>query len=247
MNLTAIGGGIARGRIKGVARRDTLYDLLNGYVTSEGTVACRPGTTRVAQLPAGTKGLTAHEGVLHVFAHEIPEDEIPDGFVLHVIAHPNAVPDDSDFELAKIHFAEPFMGFLYVAAEFGNGDVYHFWLQSLGAWEASRVYRAGDIVEPTTPNGIAYRAVRMGAAYPAWAASVPRAENDRIEPTEYNGYYFQVIDTIGASPASGIVEPTWPTTEGAQISEDTEGVDDAVPTVSYPGVDVPVNTDRYTY
>lgn len=247
MNLTAIGGGISRIRTKGVARRDTLYDLINGYVTTDGTIESRPGTVRDATLPAGTKGLTAHEGQLHVFASAVLEDPLPEGYVLHVITHPDAVAGDPDFELAKIHFAEPFMSFLYVVAEFANGDTYHFWLQTAGAWEASRVYMAGDIIEPTTPNGIAYRALRSDPPNPAWAPNVPRAIGDRIEPTEYNGFYYEVTDTIGASPASGSTEPAWPTSEGAEVAEDTEGVTDQQATVSYPGVDVPVNTNRYNY
>lgn len=246
MNLTAIGGGISRIRTKGAARRETLYDLLNGYVTTEGTIEPRPGTPRVALLPEGTKGLVGHDGQLHVFAHEALDDPLPEGFVVHVIAHPNAVADDPDYALAKIHFAEPFMRFLYVVAEFGNGDTYHFWLQLTGEWEAERIYRAGDIVEPTTPNGIAYRALRSEPANPAWAASVPRAIGDRIEPTEYNGYYYEVIDTIGAAPASGKTEPVWPTVEGAEVSEDAEGVIDTAPEVTYP-TDVPVNDPRYNY
>ncbi len=247
MNLTAIGGGISRIRTKGVARRDTLYDLLNGYVTSEGTIESRPGTVRHATLPTGTKGLAAHEGALHVFASEVPVDPLPEGFVLHVLAHPNAEPDDPDYDLARIHFAQPFMGFLYVAAEFANGDCYHFWLQSTGEWEAERVYMANDLVEPTDPNGIAYRPLRSDSPNPAWSPNAPRTVGDRIEPTEYNGYYYEVIDTIGGAPASGDTEPAWPAVEGAQIAEDTEGVSSETPQVSEPATDVPVNDDRYNY
>jgi hypothetical protein len=39
--LTAIKGGINRTRTKGGARADTLYDLLNVYVTEDGTVQAR--------------------------------------------------------------------------------------------------------------------------------------------------------------------------------------------------------------
>jgi hypothetical protein len=245
MNLTAVAGGLTRQRVKGAARRDTLYDLLNGYVTSEGTIVVRPGTVRSASVP-GTKGLTAFAGALHVFAHEVVA--VPAGYVLHVLSHPNAEPGDvsGDFAITEIHFAEPFMGFLYVAAEFGNGDVYHFWLQSLGAWQADHIYRAGDLVEPTVPTGIAYRAVRMGGAYPSWAPNVPRADGDFIEPTVYNNYYYEVVETIGASPASGTVEPTWPTTEGAQVVEDIEGVTGLAPGTTIPPFDVPLDAPRYS-
>lgn len=246
MNLTAIGGGITRLRTKGVPRRDTLYDLVNGFVTSDGTIEVRPGTVRHATLPAGTKGLTAHDGQLHVFAHEVPADPLPDGYVVHVISHPDAEPDDPDYELAEIHFAEAFMGFLYVAAEFANGDTYHFWLQTTGAWQANTVYDLGAVVEPTVATGIAYRALRMGAAYPSWAPNVPRAVGDRIEPTEYNGYYYEVVDTIGTAPASGTVEPDWVQIEGAQVIEDIEGVTgETAQATEPPAVLIPFNIERY--
>jgi hypothetical protein len=67
MDLTTVEGGISRLRTRGRASPDVLYDLLNGYVTADGTVKSRPGTFRVAELPPGSVGLTAHGGKLHVF------------------------------------------------------------------------------------------------------------------------------------------------------------------------------------
>lgn len=225
MNLTAIDGGIVRLRTKGGASPRSLYDLLNGYVTAARTVQVRPGTIRTASLPAGTKGLTAFDGELHVFSSSVIV--VPTGFVSHVLTHPeyfDGIASPGDYALAQIHFAEPFLGFLYVVAEFVNGDVYHFWLQSGGPWEANKIYRNGDIVEPTTPNGLAYQATRLSAPLPSWAANVPRADGDMIEPTTYNDYFYTVVDTVGANPASGATEPTWPEADGARVFEDTEGV-----------------------
>lgn len=220
-NLTVLRGGINRLRVKGGARKDSLYDLLNGYLTTEGTAKSRPGTLRIAELPSTTKGLCAFQDSLHVFSHQ--EETLPDPFVNHILFHPENTPE-LVHEISVIHFSQPFLGFLYVVAEFDDEQIFHFWLQLDGEWQANTIYRVGDVIEPTTPNGLAYRATRIGAANPLWAPRVPRAVGDRVEPTVANGFYFEVVDTIGANPASGDVEPIWPTEEGAQVSEDTEGV-----------------------
>jgi len=233
--LTVVKGGINRLRTKGGARADTLYDLLNGYVTESKTVKVRPGTVREATLDEATRGLVAFNGSRHVFASE--SVAVPDGYTLHLLFHPEFDPDDDEpeqYDLVAVHFAKPFMGFLYVVAEYADGQIFHFWLQSGGAWEADTVYNAGDIVEPTVPNGLTFRATRLGSPLPSWAANVPRADGDQIEPTEYNGYYYTVVDTIGASPRSGATEPEWPTEEGAQIFEDTEGATSSTPTTTSP-------------
>jgi hypothetical protein len=239
--LTVVQDGINRQRIKGGARADSLYDLLNGYVTESKTVKVRPGTTRMETLPETTKGLCYFEDELYVFSHQ--QETVPYGYVNVVLVNPN----DQAQLIEEIHFAEPFMGFLYVVAEFANGEVFHYWLQSSGTWQASTVYLNGAIVTPTTPNGLAYRATRIGSPYPSWAPSVPRAVSDIIEPTTYNGYYYTVVDTIGANPASGLIEPTWPTEDGAQVSEDTEGEIATSPTVTEPPIDQPPEDtqDRY--
>ncbi len=243
--LTAVRGGINRTRTRAGTRADDLYDLLNAYVTEDNTVVVRPGTFRRAQLPTSTRGLVAFDGTRHTFCHELVE--VPDGYTLNILAHPDNTPE-LVHELAEIHFAAPFLGFLYVAAEFDDGQVFHYWLQISGTWTANTIYKAGDIVEPTDPEGIAFRATRAGSAYPSWAPRVPRTVGDRIEPTVYNDFFYEVVDTIGANPASGDVEPTFPTTEGAQIVEDTEGVlQGSSTTTEPPGADQPTSgvIDRY--
>lgn len=235
--LTTIKGGINRLRVKGGARPDNLYDLVNGYVTEAGTVKVRPGTERVATLDSRTRGLCAFGGELHVFCH-VPVD-VPAGYVLNILTHPD--PPDSDYlysgygygddgvGIKTIHFSEPFLGGLYVVAEFDDGATYHFWLQPGRQWAALTEYKAGDLVEPTVANGFLYRASRLGDPYPPWQPDEPRYDGigdaydqSIVEPTTANGYYYVCVSTDGPNPRSGTVEPTWPTFEGAEVIERTD-------------------------
>lgn len=249
--LTTIKGGINRLRVKGAALNDSLYDFLNGYVTEAKTVTVRPGTFRVAELPTDTagligltKGLTSFEDALHVYSNEVVD--VPAGFVLHVITH----PDDVNLPIVEIHFAAPFLGFLYVVAEFEGGDVFHFWLQTGDTWLPDHIYKAGDIVVPTVPNGLSFQATRISSPKLSWAPNVQRALGDEIEPTVYNDFFYTVVDTLGDNPRSGTVEPIWPTTDGAQISEDADGTT-TDPTTTTPPPDnsttpSPAVADRYS-
>jgi hypothetical protein len=226
VSLTTIKGGINRLRTKGSAPEDSLYDLVNGYVTAAKTIKVRPGTFRVTALPESTagdeltKGLCAFNGTQHVFADELVE--VPNGFTLHILSHPDATPDEP-IPLEEINFAAPFMGFLYVSATFTNGDTYHFWLQEGDTWQAETVYKLGDIVMPSDPQGLAFQAQRLTDPNIAWAPNLTRELGDVIEPTVYNDYYYTVVDVQGANPRSGDTEPEWPTADGAQVIEDADG------------------------
>ena len=200
--LTTIKGGLSRQRTKGGALKDQLYDLLNGYVTSQKTVKSRPGTTLSATLPSGTVGLVHHNGSFHVFASSNVTG-IPTGYTLNVIREP------SGSALSKIHFAEPFLGYLYVAAEFASGDIYHYWLRDSESWQANNEYQFSDIVEPTTSNTYKYVPSRNGQPYPTWSPNASRTVGDKVEPTQFNGYYFEVVSTSGANPRSSVIEPGW--------------------------------------
>jgi hypothetical protein len=251
--LTTVKGGINRQRTKGGALEDSLYDLLNGYVSKSKTVIVRPGTSRQYELPVNTalegttKGLMAFEGALHVFSDE--SVTVPSGIVLHVITHPDATADEP-IALSAINFAAPFMGFPYVSATFENGDTFHFWLQDGDVWEAETVYKLGDIVVPSVANGFAYQATRLLPANLMWAPDVARALGDVIEPTVYNDFYYTVVDTLGTNPRSGATEPTWPTEDGARVNEDADGSTSIPASVTEPpdvaALPAPGIRDRYS-
>jgi hypothetical protein len=241
--LSAVKAGITRLRNKGGASPDSLYDLLNGYVTAARTIKARGGTRIDYELPAGlTKGLVYFRGQFVVFASS-PLAIASSGYTVEILKHPDA---QSTATLIDIHFATPFLGYLYVVAEWSDGSVYHYWLQSAEAWQANTMYFEGDTVAPIVLNGYAYVAERQTAAPPVWAAGVARAVGDKVIPTTGNGYQYTVISTVGANPASGKTEPAWPTSSGATVTENSDGSPSGTVVGSGDGTTLPKSvTDRY--
>jgi hypothetical protein len=220
--LTVIKDGINRLRPKGGARADSLYELTNAFVTAERTVVNRPGTRRLANLPAGTVGLVAFQELYHVFASAgVSLAAFPE-FRLDILLH----PFDQQAVLTEIHYASPFLGALYVVAEFDDAQIYHYWLQAGTPWTATTEIAANEFRTPTVPNGYVYRALRLGAPYPAWTPARPVTAAPPatiVEPTTYNEYFFTADATQGTNPTTSSVEPEWPTETGAQITESSDG------------------------
>jgi len=239
--LTVVQGGITRLRNKGAALRSSLYDLTNAYITAGKTVKVRPGTFRRAT-SVGTKGLTAFGDEFHVFSGGI--QAVPAGYVNNILIN----PADPLSALLRIHFAAPYMGFLYVVAEFDTDQesVQHFWLQNSGSWTADTIQFNGNFILPTTPNGLAYAATRLVAPNPVWQPNITIAVNDLIEPTVYNGFMYKALAVAGTAH-TGTTEPVWPTDENAQIQEFgdfdiTTGASASSATAPTPGKTI---TDRY--
>lgn len=214
VQLNALKGGINRLRIKGGPDASSLYDLINGFVTIDGSVQSRPGSTGDVTLPSGTKGLCAFDGGMVVFSHQ-PKTISNARYTCEVLVNPN----DSSQAIAEIHFSGPFMGFLYVVAEFDNGDVFHYWLQESGTWAVSTMYRIGDTILPTIRNGFRYQPL-AGDMPPAWAPNVQRAIGDVVQPTVYTGWKYTVTGVAGDNPVSGPTEPAWIGADGALTYED---------------------------
>lgn len=252
--LTTAGGGISRLRVKGAALRNQLYDLVNGYVTAAKTVVVRPGTYRRALLSGSTVGLVAFGGKRHVFSHVVVS--VPSGYALHVLAHPAGTDVANPIPIKTIHFVTPFMGYLYVVAEFDLtgvtttlGATWHFWLQGGAVWAASKDYKIGDIVSPSTPNGLVYQARRLGNANPGWTAATLTSVGAVVEPTTPNGFYFTATETDGANPVTGATEPVWPTTSGATVFEDSEvgNNDVSAAAAPQPSLNTPASSTQTRY
>jgi hypothetical protein len=209
---------MTRLRRKGAASPSTLFELLNAYITIAGTIKPRPGTVVDMVLPPGTKGLVSHKGQLVVFSHQ-PTEITDDRYKVVVVRH----PVDQTIPLREIHFAQPFMGFLYVVAAFEDGQQWHYWIEELEQWEPNKHYRLGERVFPSVENGYAYTARRKDAPNPVWAAAVPREFGDVIEPTVFNDFKYECVLVTGGSPASGEIEPVWPEVDGATVVETTFG------------------------
>ena len=213
--LSTVKAGITRLRDKGAASQDSLYDLLNGYVTAARTIKMRPGSRIAYALPANTKGLVYFQGKFVVFANTVTASASSDVEV-EVLVN----PADASQAIKDIHFAMPFLGYLYVVAEFANGEVYHYWLEKGEAWEPGKTYLPGALVRPTNSNGLAYRLEGNTSSYVPWTANAARALGDVVVPTTDNGYKYTVIETGGDSARSGTTEPAWPTATGGTVYED---------------------------
>ena len=217
VTLSAVQAGMTRLRDKGGASPETLYELTNGYVDASRAPTVRPGTVLDYTIPVGTKGLCPFGGKLHVFAAG-PVTVLNPLYVVNILRHPDATYVGGIF---KIHFAKPFLGFLYVVAEFDDGSVHHYWLQNKGTWLANHQYMPGDVVSPTVPNGFMYKASPVVNPI-AWAPNVRRNLGDVVQPTTANGWKYTVIEAAGDNPSSGSTEPTWPTSDGVTVSEDVD-------------------------
>lgn len=212
-------GGINLLRTKGGPSPNNLMDALNCYIDPDGLPQSRPGTEIKFQLGTSgrAKGLMAFQGALVSFSHQV-EGPQASGMSIIVLVNPN----DQSQPIKDIHFAGAYLGQPYVVAEFANGDVYHYWLQEAKPWQPNTIYMLGDLVSPTTPNGLAYRAGRVNPAAPVWQPNQSVSIGDVREPTEFDGYQYTVSNTIGANPRTGATEPDWNAATGAITYEDVD-------------------------
>lgn len=147
-----------------------------------------------------------------------------------------------------VHFVGVILGQIYVAAEFLDGTVRHFWLQNPPAWQPNTIYGLGDLVQPTEPNGYYYQAPTSSPVQ-SWESGTVYALGDKVQPSTPNGYVYTVVDVTGDAPTSGDIEPTWPAKDGAQVFEGIEQTtvpsDATTPTTGIGTGIGPIIRDRY--
>lgn len=149
--------------------------------------------------------------------------------------------------LKNMHFVGVILGQIYVAAEFVDGTVRHFWLQNPPAWQPNHIYALGELVQPTVPNGYYYQAPTSSPAQ-GWQAGTVYPIGAQVQPTTPNGYVYTVVDVTGTNPTSGTTEPAWPAKDGAQVFEGIEETsvpsDSTTPTGTTDGINGTIR-DRY--
>lgn len=213
--LSSSGAGMTRLRDKGAASPQTLYELTNAYINASRSPTQRPGTTWIYQFAANTAGLVAFQGVFYSFTADITKVVSTGSYQVLMLRHPT----NGAAQLKTIHYAQPFMGYIYVVAEFTDGVVRHYWLQNPSAWVANTTYATNTLVQPTTPNGYYYTAVQ-GPAPPVWkpGMALTAITAYTVQPTTYNGFYYTSIPQAGlvfSVVYTGPNEPSWGTTAGS--------------------------------
>jgi hypothetical protein len=214
VTLNASKAGITRLRTKGGASPESLYDLSNGFVNASRCPQQRPGTTWLFNFAnsghtgnAGlTRGLVAFKGIVYTFCHT-PLTSGSGTYQIITLRHPTS----TTATLSVVHYAAPFMGFLYVVAEFSDTKIFDYWLQLPAAWQQGHKYNANDLVQPTVPNGFYYKAQQKSNPN-AWTPLLLYKIGDVVQPTTYNGFQYTVYAEAGSGtpPArSGPIEPTF--------------------------------------
>lgn len=209
-SLTASQAGMTRLRDKGGASPNALYELTNGYVAASGAPTQRPGTTWAfnwadphlskSSNAGKMKGLVFYNGVFYRFT--AAQTGITSGGGSTYVIIPLVHPTNTAATLSKIHFAQPFMGFLYVVAQFSDGYVGHYWLQNPPAWKTGTFYLPSTLIQPTAANGFYYKAVPYRTSVPAWTALLQHNLSDIIQPSVSNGYYYYASHLSSGTGAS---------------------------------------------
>jgi hypothetical protein len=161
-------------------------------------------------------GLCAFNGAMVVFSGQ-PVTSMPTGYTCVVLPHPT----DQTQVLTTIHFAGPFLGKLFVVAEFANGDIFYYWLTATSTWQADHDYSVTDSVQPTVPNGYVY-IISASELPQAWQPNYAYKVGDVVVPTTLGAWKYTCIEADGDNPSSGSTEPDWPTADGATVTEDID-------------------------
>ena len=202
-------------RIKSGASPKSLYLLKNAWITAKRTIQARPGVVKELTFPNGTVGVLAFGGKFHTFTNQVNLTSPDSRVVVHTIHHPIVW----QLALTKIHKAFPFLGAIYVVAEFSDGLVQHYYVREHATWTANTNMGLGSSVFPTVKNGL-YYVIEQISALPAWQANTEVLVGYSKQPTVANNFRYEVMSATGGSPImTGNTEPSWPLVVGQQVIE----------------------------
>jgi hypothetical protein len=207
--------GMSALRPKGGASDKGLTLLRNGWITSARTMQARPGSVEELEFPEGSVGVVAFEDKFYTFAGGPVSAPADPRIEVEILLHPSS-PGTA---LTKIWEAFPFLGRLYVVAEFADGVVQHYWVEDPPNWSSNAEVASGGVIQPTSETGYYYENISLSTT-PAWQANTDTAIGEFKQPTIANGYRYEAVASTGTPPLrTSNYQPTWPTVVGAQVIE----------------------------
>lgn len=157
ISFDQFGTGLDHRKSSSVADADRLRELTNAYITTGNVIRKRPGLPKIALLEAGTKGLVSGNGKLNTFYDfGSPVTHADTRFLANPLEHSIGLPYAGGV-LTKIHYGDVFLGFLYVAAEYADGSIFHYYVDT-----TSHPNRVVDVNCPNT-KAIVKQASRLFA------------------------------------------------------------------------------------
>lgn len=128
--------GIDHRKSAAVSDANRLIEMKNAHVTTGLATEKRPGLKKVTTLEAGTHGLFSSGGKLHTFYGGVADITHANPlFEAHKLVCAEEVTDDISNEtsyaavhreVTDVHFVDVFNGYLYVAAQYGDGCRHHY-------------------------------------------------------------------------------------------------------------------------
>jgi len=121
--------GLDRRKSASTSESNRLQECKNAHITQGKVIRKRPGSTLQAALETGTKGLFGANGLLNTF---YPYNATP-------ITHSDSLFQANELNhalntayasgtLSKIHSSDVFSGYIYLAAEYSDGNTFHYYL-----------------------------------------------------------------------------------------------------------------------
>lgn len=122
-------GGLDTRRMPEAAPAGTLQVAENVHVNRGGELEKRKALSSLYTLPAGTFGFEIAAGVLIVFGSADLAASVPSGVTYQRLQHPDSLA------MTAMHGTTVFNGKVYAVAEFGSGNIAHFYDgEIVGAW-----------------------------------------------------------------------------------------------------------------
>jgi len=143
--------GLDRRKMLETSTAGTLYVCENAHITRGGEIEKRKAFVAKYELPEGdTFGLATASGQIYVFGHESEPAGLPVGVVYQRLEHPDGEP------MQRILSYDVFDGKLYVAAQFADGSIFHYYNGTrVTDWFDGKARVSFDVQASTEQNAIA--------------------------------------------------------------------------------------------